>query len=100
MANRYLTVVWEASWEESASKITPSPREMDDYMRAAEIMAQRGLAAQDIEIPRVPGTNVYVFRMEAGPNDFPPTRWFFKVEDEKACFVWVEATPPDEEETS
>lgn len=97
MVYRYLTVVWDESWEESAKKITPSPHDMDDHMRAAEIMAQRGLALE-IEIPNVPGTNVFVFRMEAGRSNFPPTRWYFRADGEHARFVWVEAVDDSDDD--
>lgn len=75
--SRYLTVVYDPTWEEDAKKITPSPQDMEDHLRAAEFMAQRVLA-KEIDIPQIPGTDVYVFRLEGRiVKSFPATRWFF-----------------------
>src|SRR5579863_10087285 len=93
----YLTTVCDPSWEQDALKIVSSLQEIDDLLRAAERLAQRGLA-KNISIPKVPGTDVYVFRLDPGLGALPATRWFFRVEEEKAVFIAVEAVE-DEEET-
>jgi hypothetical protein len=93
---QYLTTVCDPSWEEDALKIVSSLQEIDDLLRAAERLAQR-FAAKRIFIPMVPGTDVYVFRLDPGIGSLPSTRWFFRIEGIKAVFIAVEAIIDEED---
>lgn len=92
---QYLTTACDPSWEADALKIVSSLQEIDDLLRAAEHLAQRGLA-KNIAIPKIPGTDVYVFRLDPG-GKLPATLWFFRVEGEKAVFLALEAIEEEEE---
>lgn len=92
---QYLTVAYDPTWEQDAAKITDDQRGFDDLQRAAELMAQRGLA-NSVAIPTIPNTDVYVFRLDPGPRGIPATRWFFRVEGEKATFLAVLPIPEDD----
>ncbi len=70
---------------------------MDDHLSAAELMASRGLDNKDIRsrILPVPGTDIYVFRLEPGPGGIPACRVY--VRDEGETVVLVALDPITEE---